>query len=104
MKKRNLFSELMEGFDALEEARAGKRTLKTVKAEYKPAPKITAGEVTKLRNSLNVSQQVFARSFRIEAKTIANWEQGRSQPNAQAAILLKLVERHPELLKEIATL
>lgn len=104
MKKRNIFSELMEGFDALESERVGKHTLKTVKAEYKPAPKMTATEVINLRTKLKVSQPVFARRLRTEVKTIANWEQGRSQPNAQASILLKLVERHPELLDEIATL
>lgn len=104
MTKRNLFAELMEGFDALEAERAGKATLKKSNVEYKPAPKMTAAEVAKVRNKLNVSQPVFARRLRTEVKTIANWEQGRSSPNAQAAILLKLVERHPELLDEIATL
>ena len=29
MKKRNLFAEIAEGFDALAEERAGKRTLRT---------------------------------------------------------------------------
>ncbi len=47
---------------------------------------------------------VFARQLRTEARTVAHWEQGVSKPNAQAAILMKLVERHPHLLEEIATL
>lgn len=51
-----------------------------------------------------MSQPLFARRFRTEAKTIANWEQGRSKPNARAAILLKPLDRPPELLDEIATL
>lgn len=104
MKKRNLFSELMEGFDALEKQRTGKGTLKTVTVHYKAAPKMTAAEVVSVRQKLNVSQSVFSRFFRAEVKTIENWEQGRSKPNAQAAILLKLVEKHPELLDEIASL
>ena len=65
---------------------------------------MTAAEVIRVRTKLNVSQPVFARRFRTEAKTIANGEQGRSRPNAQAAILLRLVDLHPELLDEIATL
>ncbi|MEW7849543.1 hypothetical protein AB2N08_12655 [Massilia aurea] len=36
MTKRDIFSELLEGFDALEQARLGKTTLKTTSAEYKP--------------------------------------------------------------------
>jgi hypothetical protein len=38
-KKRKLFNELMEGFDALAEQRAGKRTLRTHAVKHKPAPK-----------------------------------------------------------------
>lgn len=104
MKKRNLFEEIEEGFRALSGERAGKLTLRKHVVDHKPALEVTADEVIQLRKKLNVSQPVFARRFRTEVKTIANWEQGRSKPNAQAAILLKLVDRHPELLDEIAAL
>jgi putative transcriptional regulator len=72
MKKRNLFADLEEGFDALASERAGKITLSTVTVEYKPAPEMTAADVVRVRTKLNVSQSVFARRFRTEAKTIAN--------------------------------
>ena len=104
MSKRDIFSELMEGFDALEGERAGKLTLKRTKVEYKPAPEITGAQVRQLREKLNLSQPVFARQLRIEARTVANWEQGVSKPNAQAAILLRLVDLHPELIHDIASL
>ena|SRR5471032_177580 len=104
MSKRNLFNELMEGFDALEQERAGKLTLKQVAVEYQPVPKMTAQEVVQLRQKLHVSQQVFARRLRTEVRTIANWEQGVSSPNAQASILLRLVDKYPKLLDEIAML
>jgi putative transcriptional regulator len=104
MTGRNLFAELKEGFEALADERAGKVTLRKHAVEYKPALEITAADVVRVRTKLNVSQPVFARRFRTEVRTIANWEQGRSKPNAQAAILLKLVDLHPELLDEIATL
>lgn len=104
MSKRNLFSELTEGFDALESERAGKLTLRQTSVDYHPMPKMTAAEVAQLRRKLNVSQQVFARRLRTEVRTIANWEQGVSSPNAQASILLRLVDRYPQLLDEIAML
>lgn len=104
MTKRNLFAELEEGFDALAQERAGKLTLRKQTVDYQAAVEVTATEVARVRAKFNMSQPVFARWFRTEAKTIANWEQGRSKPNAQAAILLKLLDRHPELLDEIASL
>ncbi len=36
MTKRDIFSELIGGFDDLATARKGKRTLRNHKAEYKP--------------------------------------------------------------------
>lgn len=104
MTKRDIFSELMDGFDALEGARQGKVTLRTSELERKPPPEMTPAKVRAVREKLNVSQPVFARKLRTEPRTIANWEQGVSKPNAQAAILLTLVERHPELLEEISEL
>ena len=104
MKKRNLFAELMEGMDALEADRAGKVTLKKTKVEYKAAPVVTAADVVRVRTSMNWSQQVFARKLRIEAKTVANWEQGRSKPNPQASMLIRLVEKYPETIEHMATI
>jgi putative transcriptional regulator len=40
-KKRNLFSELMEGFDALADQRAGKRVLRTHTMKPRRATKMT---------------------------------------------------------------
>lgn len=104
MTKRDIFSELMEGFDALEEAREGKLTLRTTEVEYKPAPEMTPENVRALREKLHVSQPVFARKLRTGVRTIKNWEQGISKPNDQAAILLKLIDRDPGILDQIAAL
>lgn len=104
MTKRNLFNELMGGFDALEQAQEGKLTLRQYKVAPLPAPDMTPEAVKAVRTRLGVSQPVFARQLRTEPRTVANWEQGVSKPNAQAAILMKLVDRHPNLLDEIATL
>lgn len=104
MTKRDIFAELMEGFDALADAREGKTTLRTSEVEYKPAPEMTPENVRALRKKLHVSQPVFARRLRTEVRTIKNWEQGISKPNDQAAILLKLIDRDPGILDQIAAL
>ncbi len=44
--KRNLFAELSEGFDALAEARQGKRTLRIVEAEAAPVGDVTPHDIT----------------------------------------------------------
>ena len=39
---------------------------------------------------------MFAALLRTNVSTLRNWEQDRARPNAQAAVLLKLVESAPE--------
>ena len=102
MKKRNLFAEIAEGFDALAEARAGKRTLRTHEVEMMPAPEVSAEELLALRERLHLSRTVFARYLRTNPRTLENWEQGRARPNAQAALLIKLVERYPDTVERLA--
>ena len=102
MKKRNLFAELNEGLDALSEARAGKRTLRTIELGSQPVPSVTAEEVLALRERLNLSRAVFARYLRTNPRTLENWEQGRAKPNAQAALLLRLVDKFPDTVHRLA--
>lgn len=93
MKKRNLFAELAEGFNALAEERTGKRTLRIHTVEMKPAAEVTPEELVALRERLHLSRPVLARYLRTNPRTLENWEQGRAKPNAQAALLIRLVER-----------
>ncbi|MBY0579365.1 MAG: transcriptional regulator [Burkholderiales bacterium] len=104
MKKRNLFAELAEGFDAMAEERAGKRTLRTHEVETMPVANVTAEELVALRERLNLSRPVFARYLRTNPRTLENWEQGRARPNAQAALLIRLVERYPDTVERLGTL
>lgn len=103
MKKRNLFDEIAEGFDALADERAGKRTLRTHDVEAKPAAIVTAEELVALRERLHLSRHVFARYLRTNPRTLENWEQGRARPNAQAALLIRLVERYPDTVERLRT-
>ncbi len=101
-KKRNLFDELMEGFDALADQRAGKRTLRTHAMKPKPVPEIRADELTKVREDMKLSRSLFARYLRTNVRTLENWEQGRAKPNAQAALLIRLVQRYPDTVRRLA--
>lgn len=103
MKKRNLFAELNEGFNALAEERAGKHTLRSHNVEVKAPVAVTASELLALRERLKLSRPVLARYLRTNPRTLENWEQGRAKPNAQAALLIRLVERYPDTVERLAT-
>lgn len=101
-RKRKLFSELIKGFDALAEQCGGKRTLRTHAVRLKPAPTISARELTKVREGMNLSRGLFANYLRTNVRTLENREQGHAKPNAQAALLIRLVQRYPDTVRRLA--
>ncbi len=102
--KRKLLDELMEGVDAMRRQRQGKITLKTHAVDDQPPLQIDAETIRDTRERLHVSRAVFARRLRVSTRTLENWEQGRAQPNAQAAALILLVREYPDTLKRLQTL
>lgn len=101
-RKRNLFAELTEGFDALAAEREGKITLRRHSVSTQSSPALEADELIRLRERLRLSRPVFARLLRINERTLENWEQGRAKPNAQAALLVRLVARYPDTVQRLA--
>ena len=101
--ERNLFAELAEGFNALADERAGKRTLRTHRVKFRAPPDIRPEELIRLREQLNMSRAVFAAYLRTRVRTLESWEQGRSRPNAQAALLVSLVKKYPDTVKRLAS-
>lgn len=99
--KRKLVAEIAEGFEALAEHRAGKRTLRSVDVQARPVPSLDAAELIALRERLNLSRALFARYLRTNPRTLENWEQGRAQPNAQAVLLIRLVDRFPDTVERL---
>ena len=60
MTKRNLFAEITEGFEALAEERAGRKTLRTHEVEWLPAPRVDAADIIALRQRLHLSRPLCA--------------------------------------------
>ncbi|MBI4861935.1 MAG: transcriptional regulator [Candidatus Riflebacteria bacterium] len=103
-KKRNLFSELMEGVEAMRAHRQGKVTLKSCRIEGPVPLELTAEVIRDTRERLGVSRCIFARKLRVNERTLERWEEGRARPNPQAATLILLVRRFPDTFERLATL
>lgn len=99
--KRNIFGELLGGVEAMGKHRRGKLTLKTHKIEPLHMPKVDGDVIRSTRERLQVSQGVFANLIQVNPRTLANWEQNRSQPNDQAATLILLVRKFPDTLHRL---
>ena len=104
MSRRNVFEELVAGVEDLAAQRQGKITLRTTTIDAPPRLQMSPRDIVELRERLGYSQPVFARLLRTRTATLRNWEQGRVAPNEQAKVLLKLVERSPRVIAELADL
>lgn len=96
--KRNLFAELKHGIEEIQAHKIGKITLRTCKVEKKPKIQIDAKFIRKTREQLHMSRNVFALALRTSPRTLEKWEQGITNPNDQAAVLISLVNKYPDTL------
>lgn len=87
---RDVWRELLDGVREIK-AGAGKRT----KVEAK-------SYVIRVRIKSGLSQAEFATALGVSKRTLEQWEQGRRKPSGAAKQLLKIAERHPEVLLEVA--
>lgn len=103
-KETQYFDEIKAGLEeALGWAR-GKNSTVTVRDIELPDPPrpLTPRQITAIRRKkARASQAVFARLMNASVRTIHAWEQGRGRPSGPALRLLGLLDRHPELIREL---
>jgi len=57
-------------------------------------------DVRSVRQKLGLSQARFAARFGFTAATVRNWEQGRTQPDGPARVLLAVIAHHPDAVED----
>lgn len=99
--QRDVFAEMIEGFDALAQEREGKTTLRQHKVSSHHISTVTPEELIAFRTTLGVSRPVLADKLHINSRTMENWEQGRGKPSQLANVLLRLVMKYPDTLNKL---
>jgi putative transcriptional regulator len=72
------------------------------KGKYGAKYQVEANDVVNARLKSGLSQAQFAAILHISTRTLQQWEQGRRQPSGAAQTLLKIVLRHPEVMRELS--
>ncbi|MEN9392037.1 MAG: hypothetical protein RLZZ104_380 [Pseudomonadota bacterium] len=61
---------------------------------------VNVPDVRAIREGLGLSQNAFARAYRIPLATLKGWEQGRRQPDATASAYLSVIAHLPGEARE----
>jgi putative transcriptional regulator len=92
------FEDLKSGLTAtIEHAEGRRKDLRTTTLPRPPKP-LSAKEIVKVREELNVSQAVFARYLNISPRTVQSWEQGYGKPSGASLKLLSIAKKNPKVL------
>lgn len=88
------FDKIMDGLtDALAYAEGDKSRGKAHEVE------VPIVDVRAARKKLGLSQDKFAKAFKINPSTLRKWEQGTRRPHGPARVLLTVIEREPEAVR-----
>ncbi len=63
--------------------------------------KVAANDIVAARLKTGLSQAQFAAALSISTRTLQQWEQGRRRPSGAAETLLRIIARHPDILREV---
>lgn len=88
--KRDIGTELLRSVREMKARKRGRIT------------KVAVTWVVEVRTKTGLSQTEFAKLLGVSVRTLQDWEQGRRQPSGAAKSLLKIAEKHPATLLELA--
>ena len=63
--------------------------------------RVVHSPVIAARMASGLTQAQFAALMGVSLRTLQEWEQGRRKPGGAALTLLKVAERHPDILREL---
>jgi putative transcriptional regulator len=94
---RDLEGELLESIRELRAGNVGRVSVVTRDGRASESPVARARVMSQLSQ---LSQAQFASLLGVSTRTLKEWEQGRREPSGAAKTLLRVVERHPEVLRD----
>ena len=89
-KEHDLGQEVWQGIEEIKAGQTGRRYT------------AVSFPIVRAREKAGLSQSEFAELLGVSVRTLQDWEQGRREPSGAAKTLLKVAERYPEILREVA--
>ena len=89
-KGRDIGQEILQGIRDIKAGRIGRRFT------------VDSYAIVRAREKSSLSQSQFAALLGVSVRTLQEWEQGRREPSAAAQTLIRVAQKHPNVLRELA--
>lgn len=96
MNRKKNFDRIMKGLGEAADYVGGKADTRAFRVHVPEAV-----DIKKLRRKMKLTQIAFAGRYGFTVGAVRDWEQGRRQPEAAARILLKVIEKRPDVVAEV---
>lgn len=96
MNRKKNFDRIMKGLGEAADYAGGKADTRAFRVHVPEAV-----DIKKLRRKMKLTQVAFAGRYGFTVGAVRDWEQGRRQPEAAARILLKVIEKRPDIVAEV---
>ena len=92
----NVYEGIMQGLNEAVAYNEGKLNVKTNTISISPVPEFEAAEIKQIRNTLGMTQVLFAGFMGVSKKTVEAWESGRNRPDGPARRILEMLKVDPD--------
>ena len=92
---KNKFDELVASVNEMNKIKAGK-------AKPSRSYQYEDHEIKEIRDKYGLTQDQFAEMIGISLGTLRNWEQGRRHPEGPARVLLRIIDKYPKAITQLA--
>jgi putative transcriptional regulator len=103
MTEYNYYERLKESLEQAVAFKKGDKSKARVSVRQIPIPEYRAGDVSRVRSELRLSQRALASVLGVSHRTVEAWEAGRNTPNGPAARVLYLIERDHSLVDKLVS-
>lgn len=93
----------MSHLDTIGGEELGEKLLASIRQMKAGQGKVVYSPAVTARQNTGLSQSQFAELLGVSVRTLQEWEQGRRNPSKAARTLFRVAERHPEVLRELAS-
>jgi len=88
--------------DSMTGEELGEKLLESIRQMNAGLGTVVYSPIIAARQNSGLSPAQFAALLGVSVRTLQEWEQGRRQPSGAAKTLLRVAQRHPEVLRELA--